>query len=247
MKWRVIGLEEHDAFTNMSIDEALLSGVSRGESQPTIRFYTWKPGAVSIGRFQSMIDEVNMDRCRDLGIDCVRRITGGGAVYHANGGEVTYSVVAPESAFSKGIRESYRDICSFVVEGLGSLGIKSEFVPINDIVVNGKKISGSAQTRGQGSILQHGTVLYSLNIREMFSLLNVSQEKISDKAIKSVEDRVTCVRDQKDVSIQQLYEALMKGFTEGMDFEIGTLTRQELGDAKELSGSYMSREWNMLR
>ena len=245
--WRVIGLEEHDAYTNMAIDETLLARVANKESSPAIRFYTWKPGAVSIGRFQGMDDEVNADRCKELGIDYVRRITGGGAVYHAYNGEVTYSLIAPESLFSKGIRESYREICSFVVKGLGTLGISSKFVPINDIVVDGKKISGSAQTRRQGAILQHGTVLYSLNVREMFSLLNVSKEKISDKAIKSVEDRVTCVRSHKEVTLKQLYKALLKGFTDGLDYSMEKLTEQELDEARELSGSYRSDEWNMMR
>ncbi|MCL5427695.1 MAG: lipoate--protein ligase family protein [Candidatus Marsarchaeota archaeon] len=247
MRWRVIGLEEHDAFTNMAIDEALLARIANRESHPTIRFYTWKPGAVSIGRFQSMNDEVNAGRCRELGVDYVRRITGGGAVYHAYNGEVTYSLIAPEGLFSRGIRESYREICSFVVKGLGNLGISAEFAPINDILVDGKKISGSAQTRRQGALLQHGTILYSLNVREMFSLLNVSRDKISDKQIKSVEDRVTCVKDHEEATIKQLYEALLKGFADGLDYSMGKLTHQELDDAMELSGSYRSDEWNMMR
>ncbi len=247
MKWRVIGIEEHDAFTNMAIDEALLSRISEKESHPTIRFYTWNPGAVSIGRFQSMRDEVNVDLCIKQGIDCIRRITGGGAVYHAQGGEVTYSVIAPEKMFSKGIRESYKEICSLVISGLKNLGIDSKFAPINDIIVNSKKISGSAQTRRQGTLLQHGTVLYDLNVSEMFSILNVSKEKISDKQIKSVEERVTCVKSQKNVSIMELYDALLMGFTSDIDFTMGKLTKQELDDAEELADSYRSREWNMFR
>ncbi len=231
----------------MAIDETLLARIAGMESPPTIRFYTWKPGAVSIGRFQSMNDEVNLDKCKELGVDYVRRITGGGAVYHAEGGEVTYSLIAPERLFSKGIRESYMEICSFAIKGLEKLGLHTEFAPINDIVVDGKKISGSAQTRRQGVLLQHGTVLYNLNVREMFSLLNVSSKKISDKDIKRVEDRVTCIKDRKNVSMVQLYKALLKGFTDGLDYEVGRLTAQEVDDAQELSESYRSREWNMLR
>ena len=247
MRWRVVGLEEHDAFTNMAIDEVLLTKVGNKSSPPTIRFYTWSPGAVSIGRFQSMSDEVNLDRCREMGVDCIRRITGGGAVYHAVRGEVTYSLVGPESAFNKGIRESYKEICAFVIKGLGHIGIKAEFAPINDILVDGKKISGNAQTRRQGALLQHGTVLYSLDISTMFSLLNVSKEKVSDKEMKSVEDRVTCVSNHVGVSIGGLYTALMRGFTDGLDFEVGSLTYQELDDTEELAEAYRSREWNFSR
>ena len=99
MRWRIVGLETHDAYFNMAIDEVLLERVSEKLSPPTIRFYRWSPSAVSIGRFQSMEEEVNVERCRETGVDYVRRITGGGAVYHDNGGEITYSLVAPEAEF----------------------------------------------------------------------------------------------------------------------------------------------------
>src|SRR5208282_4253098 len=103
--------------------------------------------AVSIGTFQSMANEVNVEECNRSNVSYVRRLTGGGAVYHDSNGEITYSVIAPESLFPKNIIESYKVICSWVISGLAILGIKAEFVPINDIVVNGKKISGNAQTR----------------------------------------------------------------------------------------------------
>ena len=82
MKWRIVGLETHDAYFNMALDEAISEGIMNGSSPPTIRFYTWKPGAVSIGYFQSIRDEVNLKTCKELGIDHIRRWTGGGAVYH---------------------------------------------------------------------------------------------------------------------------------------------------------------------
>ncbi|MDE1852044.1 MAG: lipoate--protein ligase family protein [Candidatus Micrarchaeota archaeon] len=248
MRWRVMGLETHPASMNMGIDEAIAESVRNGAAAPTIRFYRWNPSAVSIGRFQSMRKEVNIDACRQAGVDWVRRITGGGAVYHDFNGEVTYSVIAPEDMFPKGIRESYAFICSWITDGLKGLGIDSRFVPINDIIADGKKISGNAQTRRNGILLQHGTILYDLDVKKMFSLLNVSKEKISDKMIKGVEDRVTCVRRFSDAGIEQLYESLMKGFTGGKEYDIGTLTEQERKRAEELSGSvYASDGWNFSR
>ena len=143
----------------MAVDEAIAAGIAAGTSPPTIRFYTWKPCAVTIGYFQCLRDEVDREACSSKGIDVVRRRTGGGAVYHDEHGEITYSVIAPESYFSKDIRASYREICGGIIGGLGRLGIAAEFRPINDVVVNGRKISGSAQTRRQGILTQHGTVL----------------------------------------------------------------------------------------
>lgn len=246
--WRVIKLEVHDARMNMGIDEALLEFIRDSKSSPTIRFYRWKPSAVSIGTFQSMEKEVNVQRCRELGIDYIRRITGGGAVFHDFSGEITYSVIAPLSFFPKGIRESYKFICGWIVSGLETIGINANFVPINDIVVDGRKISGNAQTRKEGVLLQHGTVLYDVDIRKMFSVLNVSAEKISDKMIKSAEERVTSVVKHANISIDGLCDALINGFTKDKQFEFGCLRDDELSRAAWLSRSVYSTDgWNLSR
>ena len=104
--WRIIPLETNTAAMNMAIDEAIREEVARGTSPPTIRFYQWNPSAVSIGYFQSLQDEVAMDACQAQRVDVVRRQTGGGAVYHDFQGEITYSVIAPEVLFPRGIIES---------------------------------------------------------------------------------------------------------------------------------------------
>src|SRR3990170_1329263 len=96
MKWRVIPLHVTDAFKAMAIDEAVFEFVGAKKSPPTIRFWRWQPSAVSIGYFQSAEDEVNLDACKQFGVDVVRRRTGGGAVYHDYNGEITYSVIASE-------------------------------------------------------------------------------------------------------------------------------------------------------
>jgi len=248
MKWRVVDLETHEAYINMALDEAISEGVRSGSSLPTIRFYNWKPSAVSIGYFQGIRDEVNLEVCRELGVDCIRRWTGGGAVYHDFEGEITYSVIAPASIFPKNIIESYRLICGWVVKGLESLGIEAEFKPINDILVKNKKISGSAQTRRGGILLQHGTLLYGLDLKTMFSVLNVSRQKITDKMIKSAEERVTCVLEHSGVGKKEVYEALVDAFTEGKDYEYGAWSMDELARAKELAEQkYRSDAWMYLR
>ncbi len=248
MKWRVIRLDTYNAAMNMGIDEAVMESVKEDTAPATIRFYKWLPSAVSIGRFQSMNDEVNVKRCEELDINVVRRITGGGAVYHDNKGEITYSVIAKEKDLPRGIQESYRLICGWVIDGLAGLGIKSEYVPINDIVVGKRKISGNAQTRMDGVLLQHGTILYDLDIKTMFDVLKVSKEKISDKMIKSVEERVTRVLDYKNISQQELYNALLKGFTEKKEYKFGKLSSDELTRARIISRAiYGARGWNFSR
>jgi len=247
-KWRLVELEQHDAFTNMAIDEAVSEAVSAGLSLPTIRFYTWKPSAVSIGYFQSLADEVDLDGCRTAGVDWVRRRTGGGAVYHDELGEITYSVIAPAAAFPKGIIDSYQVICGWIVAGLAGIGLQAEFKPINDIIVGGKKISGNAQTRRGSVLLQHGTILYDVDVRKMFSLLKVGKDKLADKMIAAAEERVTSVTKQCGASREELYEALKAAFTAGKEFETGSWTGSELARVQELAESrYRTKEWNELR
>ncbi|MFH1520586.1 MAG: biotin/lipoate A/B protein ligase family protein [Candidatus Micrarchaeota archaeon] len=243
MKWRVLPYTEQDAFTNMALDEVLSQNKT-----PTIRFYGWKPSAVSVGYFQSLESEVNLEQCKTSNVDFIRRRTGGGAVYHDQMGEITYSVIGDLNLFPTGIIDSYKLICGWIVNSLDILGIKAEFKPINDIIVNGKKISGNAQTRRNGVLLQHGTILYSVDVDRMFSLLRVPDEKIKDKLIANVKERVTSVTQQKSVSKDELYNALLKGFTNGKDFELSSFTEEELKCARELvSNRYSQKEWNFMR
>jgi len=247
-KWRIIPLSSNNAYINMAIDEAVANAVSRGLSPPTVRFYTWEPSAVSIGYFQRMDKEVDVAHCTREGIDFIRRNTGGGAVYHDSQGEITYSVIAPEGMFPKGIIESYKVICSWIVAGLAEAGISAEFRPINDIVTGGKKISGNAQTRRNGVLLQHGTILYDVNPEVMFTCLKVSDEKIRDKMISAVHERVTSVKSISDVGVEGLYKSLLNGFSDGKEWSFRKLSENEVREAERLAEEkYKSREWNFLR
>ena len=246
-KWRVLPLIETDAYKAMALDEAISEFVAKG-GPPTIRFWRWNPSAVSIGYFQCILDEVDADLCKEMKIDIVRRRTGGGAVYHDYNGEITYSVIAPLGMFPKNIIESYKAICGWIISGLQKLGIQSEFKPINDILVDGKKISGNAQTRRNGVLLQHGTILCDLDIRTMFSLLKVSKEKISDKFIQAVEERVTSLKKHSITDMDKVYTALVNGFTQNKEWSFGELTDEEIKKAEELARTkYAAREWNFQR
>jgi len=248
LRWRIIPLQTNDAFTNMALDEAIGESVAAG-SPPTIRFYRWRPSAVSIGYFQSLEEEVDLAECERMGVDWVRRRTGGGAVYHDFDGEITYSLLAPLDMYGPDIPASYGKICGYLVRSLGFLGLEAEFSPVNDVLVDGRKISGSAQTRRGGVLLQHGTLLYRVNPEVMFGLLRVGEEKIRDKFVRSVKARVTSVVDQLGkVEMAEVYGALLKGFTEGKAWEYGAITPVELNRARVVADErYRSREWNFSR
>lgn len=240
MSWRIIPLSVNKASLNMSIDSALIDMVSSGRSPPTLRLYRWHPSAVSVGYFQSVIEEVDVEACRRRGVGIVRRVTGGGAVYHDYEGEITYSIIVPEEYWGipKDIAKSYELLCGGIIRALNKLGLQAQFKPVNDILVGGRKISGNAQTRRKGVILQHGTVLLKLNLKDMFTYLKVSREKISDKLIKSAEERVTSVAKETGVEpdFHKISSMIVEGFSEYLDFsyELGGLSDEEL----ELSEKY---------
>jgi len=239
----------HPAGYNMALDEALLIL----NKEPVLRTYSWDPSAVSIGYFQSIEQEVDLDAAKSMGVDVVRRITGGGAVFHDREGEVTYSIVLPSNHWAVKGRalQSYRVLCGGIVEALRILGIDAEFAGVNDVLVNGKKISGSAQTRKKWGVLQHGTLLYDLKPDLMFSLLRVPNEKIRDKMIKNIHERVTSLKHLGvEAGRKYVESALIEGFSRVLreKMEPSTPTEEEKDLAERLMREkYGSDSWNFRR
>jgi lipoate---protein ligase len=248
MKARFLDTGAKSAAMNMAIDEVLMGYVSQS-GEPIIRLYSWSPHAVSLGFFQSAEQELDLGECKKQGVDVVRRLTGGGAVFHDK--EITYSLIIPESSqVPKDILESYNFICGAIVQALKSLGLCAKFHPINDILVNGKKISGNAQTRRNGIILQHGTILLDVDVDKMFSLLRVPDEKLRDKGIVSAKERVTSLKSEiEKVSIDDIKSALRKNFNGlGLELYDSSLSQSELKSSLELSeNKYSKAEWNLMR
>jgi lipoate-protein ligase A len=251
-EWRFLTTEQKTAYSNMAIDRAVLVANSKGIVPPTIRFFSWNPPAISIGYFQSLEEEVNLDYCKKVGVDYVRRITGGGAVFHEK--ELTYSIVVPESHphIPKNIIDSYKKISGAIIRGLSKLGIESNYFPINDILTNNKKISGNAQTRKSRTVLQHGTILMDVNVKKMFSILRVPNEKIKDKMIKDVRERVTSIKHVlgSDLSFSEVADPMKKGFEEefGVQLVKGDLTDEELDLAESFERDcFSAEEWNYRR
>ncbi len=248
MDWRYIPLETHNAALNMALDEACAHALVQGKVFPTIRFYRWQPSAVSIGYFQSLEQEVDVNECQKQNVDIVRRRTGGGAVYHDYHGEITYSLIAPEKMFASNIVESYKQVAEGIISGLKQLNVKAEFVPINDLVVNGKKISGNAQTRRNGILQMHGTILCDVDVEKMFSLLKVPDAKVKDKLIANVKERVTSLKHHGVSDYQTVYEALMHGFLDGKQWKEGVWTKEEMDNATILTEEkYGNEKWNGMR
>jgi len=182
---------------------------------------------------------VDIKKCRQMGIDVVRRITGGGAVLHES--ELTYSFIT--NVYPKNIMESYSLICDAIVMCVNKLGFNAKFAPLNDIIVNGKKVSGNAQTRKKDTLLHHGTILLNVNLEKMFSVLKVPSEKVKDKMIDDAKGRVRGLNK----TFEQVANNLKESFSEKFSAEIivDDLTLKEEESTKKLAKEkYSSDQWN---
>ena len=239
-KIRLLESGYNTAALNMAIDEALMESIGQ---MPVLRIYGWQPPAVSIGYFQSIKEEVDLEKCNEIGIDVVRRLTGGGAVLHEF--ELTYSFITKQ--YPRNIMESYRWICEAIVISINRLGFDASFVPLNDIIVKGKKVSGSAQTRRNGVLLQHGTLLLGVDVDKMFCVLKVPSEKLRDKIIKDVKERVTSLAG---TTFDDMALSLKTNFATKFDANLlaDSLSTEEISRARWLAErKYSSKEWNLRR
>jgi len=246
---------------NMAIDEAILRARVAESVPNTLRFYRWKPSAVSIGKFQKIENEVNLDNCKKLGVDVVRRISGGGTVYHDADDEVTYSVIAKtEDLGTKDVAEVYSRIYAAINEALRLMGIAADYSEGDmkncpNLTVNGKKISGSAQANKSGIVLQHGTLLLNVDLPKMFTLLRVPWANSCMQVVDVAKNKITSVQNELGHAItpETAVNAIAHGFRVALNIQAvenvqsveGELTREE----KELADmlcreKYATDEWN---
>jgi lipoate-protein ligase A len=254
--WRLLEPETHNAFVNMAVDEAIMTARTENLTPSTLRLYRWRPSAVSIGRFQDMEKEVQLDNCRKHGVDAVRRITGGGAVYHALQDEVTYSVVAKKDDLAaEDITAVYAKIYNGLAEALEILGIHADFNQGNEktcpnLTIKGRKISGSAQAHRREVVLQHGTLLQRVNLERMFTFLRVPWATSRAQVARVARNKITSIDAEleKSVSIAQVKDALVKGFEKALDVKLvrGQLSARELELSRSLwKKKYCTDEWNV--
>lgn len=253
--WRLLKLETHNAFKNMALDETILTARINHLVPNTIRFYRWQPSAVSIGKFQDIQNEVQIDNCRKHGVDFVRRITGGGTVYHDAEDEITYSLVASTKDLqTTDIATVYTKIYTGIAEALRTLGMNTDINLGNaktcpNLTLNGKKISGSAQSHKKGIVLQHGTLLLDVNLEKMFTFLRVPWAKTCMEVTSVARQKITSIKDetQKNITVSEVEQALIQGFQKALNIKLipHELTAYERELAEKLCKEKYSRcEWN---
>lgn len=244
-EWRVINEGKHSEAMHHAIDEVLTERVNEGDSRPTLRFWYRRNPSVPIGRFQAFEDEVEHDYAREKDIEVVRRVTGGGAMFCEPGNVITYSIYLPKEMVSSSVEESYRELDEFAVEALKDLGVDASYQPLNDIEHLDGKLGGAAQLRKDNAVLHHTTISYDLDIEEMLKVLRIGKEKVSDKAVKSAEQRVSRITDHTESDRETVIQALIQKFTENKGFEERALTDEEISEAEELAEEkFSASDWN---
>lgn len=273
--WGFIDSGDQSPSFNMALDEALLDWHSAGEIPPVIRFYGWNPATLSIGYFQKVEKEINMDAVKEHGLGFVRRPTGGRGVLHEH--ELTYSVIVSEEhpEMPKTVTEAYRVISEGILKGFHQLGLEAYFaVPKTaeereslknprsavcfdapswyELVVEGRKVAGSAQTRQKGVILQHGSILLDLDEDKLFSLFNYPNDRVKERMQKAFKSKAVAINDisPRKITLDEAKVAFKKGFEEGLNIELKPfeLSEEQMEYVLQLAKDrYESDEWNYKR
>ena len=268
--WNFINTGSKNPYYNMAMDEALLNFVSRGEIDPVIRFYTWNPATLSIGYFQRLQKEIDIDKVKEKGYGLVRRQTGGRGVLHDK--ELTYSVIVPESHpnMPSTVTEAYKIISQGLLEGFKNLGFETYFaIPRSkeerdklkqprssvcfdapswyELVVEGRKIAGSAQTRQKGVILQHGSILQDIDIDDLFDMFKFKNERLKAKMKENFVQKAVAINDisNQHITLNEMENAFEAGFKKGLniDFKPLELTEKQLEEVQELEDKSRSEAW----
>ncbi len=237
---KYIDWKETDPQINLAFEEYVFNQMDQDESY----FLLWQnDNAVIVGKHQNTIEEINQEYIRENDIKVVRRLSGGGAVYH-DLGNLNFTFIVNDRG-----REQF-DFQTFtrpLVEALKTLGVNAEFNSRNDIAIDGKKFSGNSQYAKRGRILHHGTILFNSNLATIQSALKVKKDKIESKGIKSVKSRVTNITDYLDetYTMEDFKAALLKAMFANDNLEKITLSNEEIQAIERLkTEKYATWDWN---
>ena len=248
--WRLITDDSVAASFCLAADECLAARVGAGESEPTLRLYTYRSHCALVGRFQNLENEVHRAYCTAHNIALNRRPTGGGAII-MGADQLGVALTIPGSGDDSYSRacELMTQFSSGVVHGLQSLGVAASFRRKNDIEVNGRKIVGLGIYRApKGGLLFHASLLVGVDIPLMLRVLKTPFEKISDKEINTVADRITTVRREigREIMLDEVRTRVAEGYAATFNVSLngGGFTDEELAAIADLQSlKYDTAEW----
>jgi len=247
--WQLVHEPPQSPALHMALDDALLDEVSAGRRGPTLRIWEWASPAVVIGRFQSLRNEVDMEAARRHGIEVVRRISGGGAMFIEPGNTITWSVFAPiDMVEGLGFEQAYALMDEWVLQALGELGVQAWYQPLNDIASPAGKIAGAAQARRGRAVLHHVTMAYDIDAAKMLEVLRIGREKLCDKGTPSAAKRVDPLRSQTGLAREAIIAAFVDTFRRRHGgLAADTLRAHELARAQALAlEKFSNPQWTAL-
>ena len=249
-RWRLLDTGAAPGPRTAALDEAIARARAAGEVPDTLHFYQRRPPAVTIGYSLDAGAEVDLDFCAREGIDVVRRLSGGGAIY-TDDRQLVYSLTTRD-VLPSAVEESLGVVCTALARAISSLGTEAVFSPVNDVLVHGRKVSGSAQMRKWGVVLQHGTVLVDSDPERMFCALRVPPEKRLKHSPGDPRLRVTTLKEQlgRLPDMEEVRSAVKTAFeqTFGASIIPGCLTAAEEEMAEALvRDRYGNDDWNLRR
>ncbi|MEK7812819.1 MAG: DUF116 domain-containing protein [Candidatus Desantisbacteria bacterium] len=220
MCYKLLDTGIRTAAENIALDSILLEARAKGKIPNTLRFLQFSPPAVLVGYHQTIGQEVRVEFCRQHGIDVNRRITGGGAIYFDES-QLGWELIASKADIGYRLDKVTERVCEAVTRGLKILGVDAKFRPRNDIEVNGRKISGTGGIFEDGAVLFQGTLLVDFDVETMMRALRIPTEKLADRELASVRERVTCLREELGVSppLKEIKQALQEGFEQVLGIE----------------------------
>ena len=249
--WRYVADDGVTASFGLAADEAVTRRQGTGDSSPTVRLYTYRSHCALVGRFQRAASEVRLDECRARGIAVNRRPTGGGAIL-MGADQLGVAVMTPRGELERSydrIRELFQRFGAGVIDALRALGVPAEYRRKNDLEVNGRKIAGlGIYVDRSGGLLFHASLLVDLDIPLMLAVLRTPFEKISDKEIATVAERITTVRREcgREVALGEVRELVRRGYarTLGIELVAGGFGEDELAEIAALEReTYATPEW----
>lgn len=240
-----------DPHMNLAFEEALPRAVGCGLSPATLRLWRNRR-AVVIGYFQRAEEEVNLEEAERLGVAVVRRFTGGGAAYH-DLGNINYAISLPaKGQVGETVNFIFSELIRAPVEALRSLGLEASVQNVNDIVVENRKVSGTAATISWRATFFHGAMLVSADLSALASVLKVPLKKLIDKGVSSVKYRVTNISSiRPGITVNQVAEALASSFArvlgyDGVKYDVPTSEELEIAETLYYH-KYRERAWNLER
>ncbi|MFQ6102143.1 MAG: DUF116 domain-containing protein [Anaerolineae bacterium] len=246
--WRLLDTGPRPAAENMALDEVVMTARSQNAVPNTLRFLQFAPACTLVGYHQAVEQEIRVSYCHERGFDINRRLTGGGGLFWGER-ELGWEIYASQDdpRFAVGVEQLYEMLCQGAIRGLEKLGVQADYRPKNDIEVEGRKISGTGGTSSDGAFLFQGTLLVDFDVDTMLRALRIPTEKLEDKEIDSVRERVTCLAWELDAvpPLAQIKAALAEGFAEalGAQFEPGGLTALEEELLAQRLPYFQSDEW----